>query len=736
MKALAFTISFLLAFLLFAVQPMATKMVLPTLGGTPAVWNTAMLTFQLLLLGGYAYAHMLTRHVPGPRQWLVHTALVAASCLLLPLTVVLPADEALVQAPILPLAFAFLWQIGLPFFVLSATAPLLQSWVSRSNHPLSHTPYVLYSASNLGSMLGLLGYVIAIEPFLTLPEQTEGWSLLYVVGVAGLLLMGARLRPTSAPRNQEVSDDAAPARLRVGLWVWLAFLASALSLGVTSYITTDIAAVPLLWVMPLAIYLLSFVDAFRDRPILVPLAIRIAPMIGIAALLIYAFQGHRFAVTFLLQLLAFAVLAFALHGWLARLKPAAHYLTGFYFAMSIGGALGGVLNALVAPMLFTQTHEYPMALFMASITSFMLMQRLSNASETWHTQCRLLLRVMARVLGMTAALYVLFGLISTEQEAVFSNLHPPTLMMACSLAAFVSLLIYRRYVPAFYAMCTVVLVLLISVTAGTTTMQRLFAKRNFFGLQQVFAQPKKPVHMLMHNTTLHGAQRMKGEGQLEVNSYYFALKQAFIHLPVLKQRPVAVMGLGAGTVKCLLHEKQHMDFFEINPVMVEIAENPDYFTYLSNCPGTHHVMLGDGRITMAQQPDGKYGAIMMDAFSSDAIPTHLLTREALAMYMQKLAPGGVLIVHTTNRHVDLWPLMAAQAKELGLVAYANRFTPSEKQEMAYNNFWVLLARSPADTAPLRDAQKGWHILEPEAGAKPWTDQFINVLPYFRMLRGE
>lgn len=734
MKALAFTISFLLAFLLFAVQPMATKMVLPTLGGTPAVWNTAMLTFQLLLLAGYAYAHVLTQKVPGARQWLVHGGIVVASCFLLPLAVQLPATDAVMRAPISHLALAFLLQLGLPFFVLSATAPLLQSWVSRSQHPLSKTPYVLYSASNFGSMMGLLGYVAVVEPLFALPQQSQGWSVLYVVGLVGLLLLGQRLKPAAAATQDTTHAEPLP-RSRVALWVWLAFLASSLSLGVTTYVTTDIAAVPLLWVLPLSLYLLSFVDAFRDRPVFVPSAIRLSPILGMGALLIYGLQGHRFAGTFLLQIVIFGVLAFALHGWLARFKPSPARLTQFYFAMSIGGALGGVLNALVAPMLFTQTYEYPLSLLCASMTLFLLRQQMEAANPLpMRTHVALLVRVASRVVLQTVILYIVFGLLSPESDQVFSRIHGQNVMMACTLAAFISLLVYRRFAPAFYAVATVGVILLAVFVSGTNNMDLLFKKRNFFGVQHVYAN-KEDMHLLMHNTTLHGTQRVTKD-RLKVVSYYYGLRKAFETMPLLREKPLATVGLGVGTVKCLLKPGQSIDFFEINPVMQEIAENEELFTYLSDCPGEHRIILGDGRIKMAEMEDGKYGAIIIDAFSSDAIPAHLLTKESLQMYMEKLAPHGVLMVHTTNRHIDLWPVMAAQADALGVHAYARIFGTVEEEPLAYTSYWVFMVRDADDLKPLRKVQDSWVELKPEPGTSPWTDNYTNVIPYFRMVRGK
>lgn len=732
MRALAFVVSFVLAFLLFAVQPMATKMVLPVLGGTPSVWNTAMLTFQLLLLGGYLYAHVLTTRLQPGWQWRVHGLLIAASFLFLPLTVTLTTSDALLHQPIRHLVAAFLIQVGLPFFVLSATAPLLQSWVARSNHPLSQTPYVLYSASNLGSMMGLLGYVALVEPNLALSEQSQAWSVLFVVGAVTLMVAGKLLKPSAT----EHGSQAGPIGWRMLLlWVWLAFLPSALSLGVTSYITTDIAAVPLLWVVPLALYLLSFVDAFRTRPILVPLAIRISPFVGMIALLAYGAQAHRYSEVFIGQLIAFAVMAFALHGWMARFKPATQHLTAFYFCMSVGGALGGALNAIVAPIVFTDTLEYPLSLLAASITAFVLWQRHRGAANDFDTHVRVLTRVLAAFMFNTLALYFLIGVVLGDFPIDAPTLNAQTLIMAATFGAISVIAIYRRALHAFYAMLLLGLLLLVMILSGANAQKVLFKERSFFGVWKVTEDTKNNARYLVHNTTLHGAQFLKQEGPIRPLTYYRALTSAFLNLPVLHQHPYALIGLGSGTVKCYANAGQQVDLFEIDPMVVRLAEDPAMFHYLSKCPGSHEIFLGDGRVRISQRPDARYGAIILDAFSSDSIPSHLVTAEAIQLYFSKLAPHGVVFFHTTNRHISLWPLLAAQAQAQGYVAYAKHFEASN-DPLVYQSYWVAMARDAADLAPLIGNDKGWDKLIADAAHRPWTDDYVNILPYLKVLNGE
>ena len=736
MRTLLFVVSFLLSFLLFAVQPMATKMILPTLGGAPAVWNTAMFTFQCLLLLGYGYAHALVAHV-GPRwQWRVHGLLLAASCVVLPLAVQLHSSDSLLAQPIPYLVSALVLQLGLPFLALSATQPLLQAWLGRSGHPLSATPYVLYSASNLGSFAGLIGYILLAEPLLALSQQSMGWSALYVLGMVLLVLAGYRLTqavPRVASGVSPVPTTPEPVGwARMGLWVFLAFLPSSLSLGVTTYITTDVASVPLLWVVPLAIYLLSFVDAFRTRPVIVGLCQRLAPLVGLAALFFYGLQAHRFMLGFPVHLLSFAVLAFALHGWLARSKPSVAHLTRFYMCLSVGGAMGGVLNGLVAPTLLHHALEYPIVLLLASLTSFMLMLQSSGAGWV-RQQVRTALQVAGMIVVIGAITYGVFSFIDAKMQQQPMQFDRQTLVVAACFAAFVTLVLQRRYANTYYASAAVALIMVLTANNGVDGYRVLFNDRNFFGVERVYENPQWNARMLLHDTTMHGMQSLKPGEALKPLSYYAHLGSVFDRLPVLRAKPMAVLGLGIGSMKCYAAANQQVDFYEINPLVKQLAEDERYFTQLRDCPGTYDVLLGDGRLRLAEQPNGRYGAIVLDAFSSDAIPAHLLTHEAMAMYLSKLAPGGVLLVHTTNRHLDLWPLIGAHAEAMGFTAYGRFFEEARGQRKTNNAFWVLIAKRFEDLAPAVQ-EEGWEPVHGE-GDTPWSDQYINLLPYFKALRG-
>ena len=726
MKSLVFAVSFLMAFLLFVVQPMATKLVLPTLGGSPAVWNTAMLIFQMLLLAGYLYAYTLTRYLPQRAQLAAHALLIITSFFLLPISVVLQSSDAVINHPILAMSKALLSQLGLPFFVLSATAPLLQSWVSKSQTPLARTPYVLYSASNLGSFMALIGYVLVIEPIFDLGHQRNLWSVLYVIGVIPLLAIGYWLlqNPVSAGAVAESPSEESPFNARRAFtWIGLAFLPSALSLSVTSHLTTDIAVVPLLWVVPLAIYLLSFVDAFSTKPVLVPFAMRVAPVIGLIALLIYSSPLGRNALALVWHLLAFTFLAFALHGHLARAKPGSRHLTLFYLCLSVGGALGGVLNAIVAPLLFTDTLEYPLTLAAASLCAFIYMQW---DSITLNSQLKTFARLGSMVCAFTAFFYVLIATTISQQ-----SFNPLILLIAAFLAGAVLILTQRRWTTVFWALAAINMLLIGALLFQGNDQQTLFKARNFFGVQKVTESSNNHARYFMHNTTLHGVQSLNPANALKPTAYYSALIEAFQSLPIMHTQPMAVVGLGVGTISCYAGPHQPVDLIDINPLVVKIAQNPHYFTYLRDCPGIHRILLGDGRIKMGEKENQRYGTVIMDVFSSDSIPTHLLTREAFATYVKKLAPHGVLLIHTTNRHMDLWPLIATQARALGWVAYGKHFTPPKTEPLVYDSFWTIMATTQQDIAPLLQANDGWQKLVAPDNARVWTDQYMNILPYLR-----
>lgn len=732
MALLAFSISFVAAFLLFSSQPMITKMVLPELGGAPAVWNTAVFTFQFLLLLGYGYAHALSRLPSLKVQWAIHAVVVVAAFFLLPLTVSIAGDPSIFDRPISTLLFALMLQVGLPFFCLAATAPLLQSWVVHSHHPLAAQPYRLYSASNLGSFCGLLGYVFVIEPVLVVSAQSIAWTGLFIAVMAALLLLGWRVR--QAPRALATAQvhEALPVKNYVW-WVILAFVPSSLSLGVTTYITTDIAAIPLLWVLPLAIYLLSYVDAFSARPRFVATAQRIAVTSGAVAIAAF-FMLHTFAIVF--HLFAVGVLCFAIHGALSERKPASAFLTHYYVCLSFGGMLGGLLNGMVAPVLFNAAFEYPLMVWLACMLAFYMhscrhgLAESIKSSSHWLAATLMLAIVTPVFAVLTYKNYVKGSSKAISVQAVAERMDTEGLIIVGAIGVVIVLLHVFDRMRLYMALAAMLSLVMLGgdIHSNNTTLSQT---RNFFGVLKVYKNAANKTHLFSHGTTQHGLQSLDPEYALKPVSYYAPLKEIFYTIPAARKFPFAVLGLGVGTVKCFGNKASHVDFFEIDEMVKTIAEDSRYFTYLRDCPGTHAIVIGDGRVEIAKQPAEKYGLIVLDAYSSDSLPVHLITTQAIQIYMDKLVSGGILAFNVSNRHMDLRPLLGATARALGWVAYTKSF--SSNTTLEYPSVWVVLAKKPQDLAPVFAKHKGWKAVG-ETSHRPWSDDFSNVIQYLHMFQ--
>ena len=665
------------AALLFLVQPMLAKWVLPLFGSTPAVWTASLLFFQAALLGGYAYAHALAGRLGPPRATLVHGALVLASLLALPIGLEAGAAPPPEGSPVLALVLLLAGAAGLPFFVLSATAPLLQRWLASTDHPAGRDPYVLYRASNLGSLLGLLAYPLLLEPALAVEGQAALWTATYA-GVAALVLGCAlglrRAGPLAEPEAGAGPPAGPPSPWRLAHWVALALVPSSLVLGVTSFLTTDLAPVPLLWVVPLALYLLTFVLAFspgRGGALAARAGVLGAPpaVIGLAACVVWE-PDWPLAVLAAAHLATFSLVALACHGALARDRPAARHLTGFYLAVAVGGVLGGALNALAAPVLFDSYAEYPLALVLACLLWPGLLR-----GATWQ------LRVVDRISAVALALVVGGILVGGASD-------------------------------------------------DDATGQTLYAERNFFGVHEVRAT-LMGLQRLVHGTTLHGSQV---PGTTIPTTYYHPgspVAQLLDAVGPRVTRRTAVIGLGAGTMACHARRGERWTFYEIDPKVERIARDPNLFTYLRDCPGAHDVVLGDGRLSLARARPGAFGLVVADAFSSDAIPVHLVTREALALYESRLARGGVLAFHVSNRYLDLDPVLGALARGAGLTCLVgDSDRPGTQARGATSSTWVAMARRPADLGSLgRDAR--WRPCRSDPGVAPWTDSYSNVLELVR-----
>ncbi|HEX2210727.1 MAG TPA: fused MFS/spermidine synthase, partial [Longimicrobium sp.] len=653
---------FLSAFLLFLVQPLFGKMVLPLLGGSPAVWNTCMLFFQAALLGGYLYAHLTSSRLTVRRQATVHLAALALAALALPVSLRGAAPEG-GAAPIPWLLATMALTVGAPFLVLSGTGPILQRWFSRSGHPHAADPYHLYAASNLGSALALLAYPALMEPRMRLSSQSGTWTAGYVV--LGLLIAACAWlvwrtagAPAAAVETAGAVDEAPAARLTVRerlIWIGLAFIPSSLLLGVTTFITTDLSPAPLLWVLPLALYLLSFTFVFARRPPIPHewIAAIHPSAIAVAALLLTAGYVKKPSVAVPLHLLALFVVAMAAHGELARRRPHVRHLTEFYLWIAVGGVLGGVFNALVAPVAFTQIWEYPIVLTLACLARPWPEERIG-----WRWHAGYFLRAAAFAWGL---LYL------SDNDDLSSWLF---LLLAALLINLMNVLLGRA--PLWLAAC-VGTVLMVRAWSAINEPGVLLAERTFFGRYKVMEyRHDGGFHVLRHGSTLHGAQSMQAWRRREPLTYYL------LHGPLGKvfaatadragTRRVAVVGLGTGTTAAYARPGEDWTFYEIDPGIERIARDTAYFTYLADSPARTRVVLGDARLSLARDTAATYDLILLDAFSSDAIPVHLVTREALQTYLARLAPRGIIAFHISNRYLDLEPVVAALAKDRGLAA--------------------------------------------------------------------
>ncbi|HTI56061.1 MAG TPA: hypothetical protein VMC04_17620 [Verrucomicrobiae bacterium] len=755
------------ATLLFVMQPMVGKMILPLLGGTPAVWSTCMVFFQAALLGGYAYAHALTGRLRPSRQVLVHVVALALPFAVLPLAVnprLLRGGEA---NPILDVLTLLSLSVGLPFLVVSATAPLLQKWFTRTGHPAARDPYFLYAASNLGSMLALLGYPTLVEPRLHLQgssglSQTALWSVGY--GVLAVLTAGCALtlwlRPAAEPAAGATEAEAAPAPIeerprwaRRLYWIVLALVPSSLLLGVTTYITTDLAAVPLLWVLPLAIYLLTFILAFGRWPrLLHQLVVALAlPLTLLVIFLMVSALPERIWVIVLWHFGLLFVLALACHGALALDRPGAGHLTEFYLLISVGGVLGGLFNALVAPLVFSSLIEYPLMMVLACV----LLAATRSAALGLGDGARRALLAVAAAAALALVLYsesatlrvdfaFLERVLDVGADRVSDWLDPAErlvnklLIYGPPLA--VAWFLRRRPLHLGLALASV---LLISGFVDARNSDQIRQSRSFFGVLRISRdRDPKGYTELRHGTTLHGRQSLEPSRRAEPISYYQRKGPIGQLFAELDRRPgsrhMAVVGLGTGTLAAYTRPGDRVTFYEIDRLVRDIAFDPAYFTYATDARDravTLRLELGDARIRMEavrrDRPEERYDVILVDAFSSDAIPVHLLTREALRLYFDLLGPRGILALHISNRYLRLEPVVAALAEE-GRYARMLQDGGTDDIRGAVEASWAILARRTEDFGELAsDSRWTQTRLDVEPAVSAWTDDFHNLLSIFK-----
>ncbi len=813
--------TFLSAVLLFAIQPMFAKMVLPVLGGAPSVWAVAMLFFQAALLAGYCYAHLLIRQLPAATTGFIHLAVSAAAIFALPIGLPASFGEPPPGEPYFWQLGLFAMAVGLPFFAVAANAPLLQAWFSSTGHPDGRDPYFLYGASNLGSMLALLGYPLLLEPAFGLKQLSLFWAVGFVLLIAAIAACFIAVRRSDhppafvAPARDTTRDEGRPAWIRRLSWIGLALVPSALLTAFTNHITMDVASAPLLWVLPLALYLLTFVLVFRERPIvLIPVALIIG--LGVAALtkfyadrILSADMGWQGAMQWglagaaaflvlqrflsitpmswmrgvhvaavLAALLAMAQTRFeswfisaatgtavffaatmVAHRTLYEARPAPRYLTEFYLWMSLGGVLGGLFAALIAPQIFSEVFEYPIlvALTMAcrpgalglkfrwserdDLMSHWLLIAAAILGVIWVPQ---LLGFLPRVEtpDLPAAAWWLWGPAAAYMKVRAAAFEWGSTALLAFLFALALLALWRRpskQLIMALGMCAAIVLL-------PSSVRRSDALRSYFGVYRVYMSGD--YNILMHGTTLHGAQRIKDDkGEYVVDTspatYYHPTSPMARSIEIAREhvsnnggtKRFGVIGLGAGSLACHAAQGEDWRFFEIDPVMIKIASESENFTYLANCqPTPPDIVIGDARLTLAKEPSGAFDLIIVDAFSSDAVPIHLMTAEALQLYLDKISDKGIAVLHISNRYLDLDSVLGATIKLIpnayGLIVSDDT---SDGGYGSTSSTIAVFSKHADSLAPFRELSD---VRELDAkNLRPWTDDFSDIIgPFFSKMK--
>ena len=730
---------FVSALLLFSVQPLFAKMVLPRLGGSPAVWSVAMVFFQSLLLAGYVYAHLLMRISNRLILLAVHLALLVIAFLTLPLTIAAGFGEPPTSGYALWLLGLFVASIGLPFFALAGNNPLLQAWFVRTGHPDGADPYFLYASSNVGSFLALLSYPFVFEPIFTLRTQNLIWTsgygvLIVLIAACGVLLW--RSPAAMLTRGAAADNDApAPALSTRVRWVFLAAVPSGLLIAVTAHISTDVAAAPLLWVLPLSLYLLTWVLVFQSRPWLPHKWVLWAQPVAIAGVIVLLAVGgeQNLLLTLGGHQVCFFVIAMACHGELARTRPNATYLTGFYVALSFGGMIGGLLAGLIAPNVFSWVAEYPILIVLATLCR-------PSGHERWPR--------VSRFLWLLAVVIALVLIVPSQMKGeAFEWLEDHRVYVAGGVAV-VGMLLALAFDTARLKLAAVAALALVLVRIYPADDGRVDTVRSFFGVHKIVTTASGRYHVLMHGTTIHGAQKFANAdgtpvgGRPEPISYYHkdgGIGQAISAIRARKGAPLkaAVIGVGSGTLACAAGPGETWKFFEIDQTMVDTARDPKYFSYIRSCQPDFRPVIGDARLTFAREPDGVYDLIIVDAYSSDAIPIHLATQEAMRIYKDKLGPQGAVLMHVSNRHLELASVVVGIANANGLKSWVYDEDSGRDDEYIFATNVVVSARAEADVGALASSDK-WEETEARANQRVWTDDYCNVLGavYRRLRDGE
>jgi hypothetical protein len=745
--------TFLSALLLFAIQPMFAKMVLPVLGGSPSVWSVSVFFFQAALLAGYLYAHLLINKVPPHLTGIIHLAVCLLAIAFLPIGMVKWLGNPPEGEPYLWQLGVFAASIGLPFVAVSANAPLLQAWFARSGHPNARDPYFMYAASNLGSLIALLGYPFVLEPTFGLSQLSHLWAYAYALLVLALaasffLMRGAQAGGVPETAAAPAGEAAPPPTLanRLG-WIGLAFVPAALVTAFTVHITTDVASAPLLWVIPLSLYLLTFVLVFRDRPLISREALLFLHLTALAiALMTLSFPGHNWFLLSSTGVVAFFTTAMLAHRTLYEARPAPIYLTEFYLWMSFGGALGGMFTALVAPKLFLEVYEYPLLL---ALSMACRPGALSLPQDSGQRQQEQIVLFLIAAVGLLVIVQFLWDLWLPGRIAVIASWFdleiPARLVPGPLVMLFLAVMMLSNIKhPARQAVAALVMCLaLVVLPSAVRQSDSLVTQRSFFGVYRVQDAPDQggTYRVLHHGTTLHGAQRIRDENDDPVDdtvptTYYYPGSP--IGQTIAKKRELlgankgryGIVGLGTGSSACHKQEGEIWRFFEIDPVVIRIAKDPKNFTFISKCQPDIDIVVGDARLTIGNEKDASFDLFIIDAFTSDAIPVHMLTLEAVQLFLKKLKPDGVVLLHTSNRYLNLDSVLGAILKKLpegsaAAIGVSDRGTDSNG---ATGSSVVIFTKSEEALEPYRSFQ-GAEDLD-DMDLRAWTDDHSDILGAF------
>jgi SAM-dependent methyltransferase len=737
---------FLSAFLLFVCEPMVGKMMLPLLGGAASVWITCLLFFQLMLLLGYGYVHAIERYADVRAQMFVHAALMLVVVFFLPIHFGTRPGAMASAHPTLWLLGMLIRSVGIPFCIVSTTAPLLQNWLSKTSTASGRDPYFLYAVSNAGSLLALLVYPIAMEPRWGVRLQSSAWAagygLLFLLVVSAAKSVWKHLNeaehlsaPLPSSASNSPSGEGGSRGTRQGVaheyslswrtrlfWVAAAFVPSGLMLAVTNHMLLNLASVPFLWVIPLAIYLITFMIAFARRfrippriiSALVPIVLLVLlPLVAVSRpvrshMLWYVLGSH------ILVLFAGALLC---HTALASRRPETSQLTEFYLWVALGGALGGIFVAVLAPFVFSTVIEYPL---LVAMIAFFRETREPDPKLRWADWI-----YPAIIGGLVVLAWYVFNWAHVEvTEDLKTSLSVDAVIVLAALLA------YRRRIRFALALAVLLAGYRLALPGFLEDYQVLKVSRDFFGIKKVVFDLDSNMRKLLHGDTLHGLESMDPALSGQPLSYYHETGPVGDIMKLISSRPnqrVAVVGLGTATMAGWALPDRHITFFDVDPQVHDIAQN--FFTYLRRCAKNCDVVIGDGRLSIEKTPDAQFDVLMLDAFSSDSIPAHLVSREAVQLYLEKLKPGGLILFHVSNRYMDVESLVAAVAFDAGLEGYV-RYDDDEEATGKTSSDYVVVARRHEDFGELNESEF-WTKIEKPAHIQAWTDDYSNMMAIVR-----